>query len=493
MTEIPHWLEKQFEIQPDAIAIETENGLSLTFAELRTQSRRIAAGLKSKGVYKGQHIAFLAGNHLHYVVLIHAVSYLGAVVICLNTRLSPNELAYQINDSDAALLVADNQFIELGEQSISKGEAEIPLISLESIPKKEKTEDLVESLDLSKPFTMMYTSGTTGKPKAVIHTYGNHWFSAVASALNLGLRENDKWLVCLPLFHVGGFSILMKNVIYGMPVVLMEKFSAEAVNHQITERKVSLVSLVTVMLQRLMDQRQKEVPGTFRGALLGGGPVPESLLRKASQANVPVFQTYGMTETSSQISTLRPIDAVRKLGSAGKALSPASLKILSQDKICSPYEIGEIQVKGPMVSSGYYNHAPHREEYFSTGDLGYLDEEGYLYVVDRVTDMIISGGENIYPAEIESTLLEIEGVQEAAVTGVDHPEWGEVPAAFIVRNHNHKVTEEDIHAYCKDKLAGYKLPRSVYFIKEIPRNAANKMVRRNLQAAIQKEDIDEYK
>ncbi len=200
-----------------------------------------------------------------------------------------------------------------------------------------------------------------------------------------------------------------------------------------------------------------------------------------------------MTETSSQISTLRPIDAVRKLGSAGKALSPASLKISSQDKICSPYEIGEIQVKGPMVSSGYYNHAPHREEYFSTGDLGYLDEEGYLYVVDRVKDMIISGGENIYPAEIESILLEIEGVQEAAVTGVDHPEWGEVPAAFIVRNYNHKVTEEDIYAYCKDKLAGYKLPCSVYFIKEIPRNAANKMVRRNLQAAIQKEDIDEYK
>ncbi|WP_431804432.1 AMP-binding protein [Halobacillus andaensis] len=293
MTEIPHWLEKQFEIQPDAIAIETENGLSLTFAELRTQSRQVAAGLKSKGVYKGQHIAFLAGNHLHYAVLIHAVSYLGAVVICLNTRLSPNELAYQINDSDAALLVADNQFIELGEQSISKGEAEIPLISLESIPKKEKPEDLVETLDLSKPFTMMYTSGTTGKPKAVIHTYGNHWFSAVASALNLGLRENDKWLVCLPLFHVGGFSILMKNAIYGMPVVLMEKFSAEDVNHQITERKVSLVSLVTVMLQRLMDQRQEEVPGTFRGRCSAAALCLNPFFAKPLK---PMFLFFKLTE-----------------------------------------------------------------------------------------------------------------------------------------------------------------------------------------------------
>ncbi|MCP3028302.1 o-succinylbenzoate--CoA ligase [Halobacillus sp. A5] len=487
MTEIPHWLEKQYELQPSAVAVETSEDQKITYEELRSQSRMMASGLINRGVSKGDHIAFLADNHFNYAVFIHAVSYVGGIVVCLNTRLTPSELAYQVVDAEADYFVVDHHYAQLGKQTVDSSDLDLQIVSLEALPQTEKNNDLKETINFNDRFTMMYTSGTTGSPKAVIHTYGNHWFSAVASALNLGLSESDKWLVCLPLFHVGGFSLLMKNVIYGMPVVLLEKFDPSKVNRLIVERNISLISVVTVMLQRILEHKKGEYPVSFRGALLGGGPAPEPLLNKAFQFNIPVIQTYGMTETSSQISTLRPQDAWRKLGSAGKALSSASVKIVSDGKECSPYDIGEIHVKGPMVSIGYYHHEPHREDYLSTGDLGYVDQDGFLFVVDRLKDMIITGGENVYPAEIESVLQEVEGIQEAAVTGMKHSEWGEVPAAFVVRKDNWSVTIEELRIYCMTRLAGYKVPVEFYFIEELPRNASNKIVRRNLHSLIDKE------
>ncbi|MFG6148200.1 o-succinylbenzoate--CoA ligase [Halobacillus sp. B23F22_1] len=493
MIEIPHWLEKQYDLQPDSIAIEMDGGESFTFKELRNDSRKLANGLLKKGINPGDHVAFLSANHLDYVLFIHAVSYVGAVAVCLNVRLSAKELAYQIDDSDTCSIVVDSQYKRLGERAMKESQADIDLLKVEQLAKSEETMEVRETLRLDERFTMMYTSGTTGKPKAVMHTYGNHWFSAIASALNLGLTDKDKWLVCLPLFHVGGFSLIMKNVIYGMPIVLLEKFDAEVVNEKIIHHQVTLVSVVTVMLQRLLKNRKQAYPITFRGALLGGGPVPEPLLKEAYKANIPVFQTYGMTETSSQISTLRPGDAFEKLGSAGKALTPASLSIRDDGKPCAPNEVGEIHVKGPMVSGGYYRHHYQDNEYLATGDLGYLDEEGFLFVIDRVKDMLISGGENVYPAEIESVLLEVDGVQEAAVTGIEHSEWGEVPVAFIVAIDDHPVTEEKIQRYCKQRLAGFKVPVSIHFIGEIPRNASNKIVRRKLHSLIEKGENREHK
>ncbi|GGF32929.1 2-succinylbenzoate--CoA ligase [Halobacillus andaensis] len=493
MIEIPHWLEKQYDLQPDSIAIEMEGDRSITFKELRDYSRKLASGLLNRGIKSGDHVAFLSANHLDYVLFIHAISYVGAVAVCLNIRLSASELAFQIEDSNSCSLVVDEQNKMLGEQSMDESQADIDLLMVEQLTTSEEKIEVRETLRLDEYFTMMYTSGTTGKPKAVMHTYGNHWFSAIASALNLGLTDKDKWLVCLPLFHVGGFSLLMKNVIYGMPIILLDKFDAEVVNRKITHHQVSLVSVVTVMLQRLLKDKKQAYPSTFRGALLGGGPVPAPLLREAFESNISVFQTYGMTETSSQISTLRPSDAFQKLGSAGKALTPASLKIRSGGKPCAPNEIGEIHVKGPMVSSGYYRHSSHENEYLATGDLGYVDEDGFLYVIDRVKDMLISGGENVYPAEIESVLLEVDGVQEAAVTGIEHPEWGEVPIAFVVTRNGYSVTEGQIQKYCKKRLAGFKVPVSIKFIEEIPRNASNKIVRRKLHSLIEKGENREHK
>ncbi|HLQ98076.1 MAG TPA: o-succinylbenzoate--CoA ligase, partial [Candidatus Dormibacteraeota bacterium] len=327
----------------------------------------------------------------------------------------------------------------------------------------------------------IYTSGTTGFPKGVVHTYRNHWSSAIGSALNLGLDANDKWLAMLPIFHVSGLSIFMKSVIYGMPVLLFKKFQVEKVNQAIIEQGVTIVSVVTVMLQQLLEGLGKnQYPTSFRCMLLGGGPVPKPLLEKAKDHQVPVFQSYGMTETSSQIVTLSPSDAFRKIGSAGKPLFTAQLDIIDPDI----EGVGEIYVKGPMVTKGYYNNltattAAIHDHWLATGDLGYVDEEGFLYVMDRRSDLIISGGENVYPAEVEAVLTGMNHIKEVGVVGVDDDTWGQVPVAFVVKTQA-SVTAKELIDYAQQKLAMYKVPKQVYFVDQLPRNASNKLMRREL-------------
>jgi o-succinylbenzoate---CoA ligase len=235
------------------------------------------------------------------------------------------------------------------------------------------------------------------------------------------------------------------------------------------------------MVQRILATLgDNQFPSHFRCMLLGGGPAPVPLLEKASERNIPVFQSFGMTETTSQIVTLSSRDALQKIGSAGKALFPAQIKI----KDSEPNEIGEILVKGPMVTNGYYNNKKANDSNFddgwlSTGDLGYLDEEGYLFVVDRRKDLIISGGENIYPSEIESVLTGFQGVKEVGVTGKPDDYWGQVPIAFIVPAHE-QIHIEDVLNYAKGKIAKYKLPKEIHFVDSLPRNASNKLVRNKL-------------
>ncbi|NCC32496.1 MAG: o-succinylbenzoate--CoA ligase, partial [Chloroflexia bacterium] len=296
----------------------------------------------------------------------------------------------------------------------------------------------------------------------------------------LGLHEADRWLAVLPLFHVGGLSILMRGAIYGMPVVLHERFEPTAVLASLVEERVTLVSLVAVMLQRLLDHDQAGVlPASVRCVLLGGGPAPRPLLEACAARDLPVAQTYGMTETASQVATLAPADALRKLGSAGQPLLPMELRVEAPTG-----EVGEICVRGPMVTPGYYNRPDAtaealRDGWLHTGDLGYLDDEGYLYVVDRRSDLIISGGENIYPAEVEATLLAHPAVAEVGVVGEPDATWGEVPVAFVVAREGSTPEVNALLAHCRERLAGYKIPRRITFVNELPRTAAGKL-RRNL-------------
>ncbi|GGM37002.1 2-succinylbenzoate--CoA ligase [Paraliobacillus quinghaiensis] len=482
---MPHWLDKQADLAPDNNAIESPLFDSITFSVLRDRAQQFAKRLASLGVKEGDHVAIYAPNSLEMVIAIHGLSYVGAVVVLLNTRLSKNELAFQIRDANVSYILTDEDNIDH-----FKDEKNVQIASFITV---EKLQGLAITLKteiyLDDVFTIMYTSGTTGKPKGVVHTYRNHWSSAIASALNLGIDRQDKWLATLPLFHIGGFSLLMKNVIYGMPIYLLDKFDVTSINQAILRKGVTIVSVVSVMLDRLIENLENQTyPAIFRCMLLGGGPASKHLLEKAKKHQIPVFQTYGMTETSSQIVTLSPADAFKKIGSAGKALFSAQIKILKDDQATAPLEVGEIFVKGPMVTNGYYqneeaNRTAFNQEWLATGDLGYLDGQGFLYVMDRRKDLIVSGGENIYPAEVEHVLVEIDGIKEAGVVGQKDAIWGKVPVAFLVADR--KLDFDIVKQQCSESLAKYKIPKSFHIVEYLPRNASNKLLRYQLEEMLE--------
>ncbi|AIF43996.1 o-succinylbenzoate--CoA ligase [Virgibacillus sp. SK37] len=486
---IPHWLNKQASLSPSQVAIEELDGSTLTFLQLQEESSTYARKLASWGVTDGSHVGILSTNCTEMVIAIHALSYLGAVVVLLNTRLTTAELNFQLTDAEVAFLLAEQDKMEQAKElQVDNYRTFSDLTSL-----SEKNIALFKEIKLSKAFTIIYTSGTTGHPKGVVHTYGNHWWSAIGSALNLGINPTDKWLAALPIFHVSGLSILIRSVVYGMPIFLLNKFDAVVVHEAIMKKNVTMVSVVTIMLQELLNLLQEDTyPESFRCMLLGGGPAPEPLLQKAKERQIPVFQSFGMTETASQIVTLSAKDALQKVGSAGKPLLPAQLKINNPNE----QNIGEIFVKGPMVTKGYFKNKYATEKAFvdgwlATGDLGYLDSEGFLYVVDRRTDLIISGGENIYPSELESILSGMEQIREIAVIGKKDVTWGEVPVAFIVTE-DEMLSAEEVLAYAQNHLAKYKWPREVIFVRDLPRNASNKIVRKDLYSYLpEKQELND--
>ncbi|HLR58968.1 MAG TPA: o-succinylbenzoate--CoA ligase [Pseudogracilibacillus sp.] len=473
---IPHWLKKQAELSPDKLAVEIDDSVCLTFSELYEQSQRIAKQISNFPLKRNERVAILSTNSLDMLMTIHALSYLDIIVVLLNTRLTSDELNYQLKDSEAKLLITREELIE--DKNLF-----VPQIkTFKEIKKLPVNQDIIlnESIDLADIYTIMYTSGTTGLPKAVGHTYGNHWWSAINSSLNLGLHEDDKWLSPLPMFHVGGFSVFIKSAIYGMPVYLLLKYTKEKLFNALYHKEITIASLVTLMLADFIKTSEShQAPNKLRSILLGGGSVPEVLLEQIKEKQIPLVQSYGMTETSSQIVTLSPRDNIRKLGSAGKPLMSAEVKIAN-----SSHGIGEILVKGPMVINEYFNNPQASQKSFTkgwlkTGDLGYLDDEGFLYVVDRRSDLIISAGENIYPTEIENVLLNHDNVKEVAVVKQEDAKYGHVPIAYIVLNNPNDLP--DFKKYLKGKLASYKQPKAFYYLTQLPRTASNKIKRFELE------------
>lgn len=484
---MPNFLKKRAFLTPDRTAVYFQDD-ELTFKELYQRSLMTAGQLYGFGLRKGQYVGILLQNHLDSVVIFFALQLLGVRAVILNNRLTSAELAWQLNDSKSDCLILEPSFIELEHEIKQK------LQSLKTITKEEIFQlgadipVIQEEVCLSDVCTVMYTSGTTGNPKGVLQTYGNHWWSAVGSALNLGFMEQDCWLCTVPLFHISGYSILMRSIIYGMPIVLHESFDAKKTILDIKNKRVTIMSVVGTMLARMVDILEEQgLPEHFRCMLLGGGPAPLPLLQACVKREIPVFQTYGMTETASQIVTLSPEYSLTKLGSAGKPLFPSQIKITLEDgREAKEDEAGEIVVKGPNVTSGYLyrpevSNEKLRDGWFYTGDIGYLDREGFLYVLDRRSDLIISGGENVYPAEIESVLLSHPNVQDAGVTGLDDAKWGQVPIAFIVTNQGSSISNEEIQRFCLERLAKYKVPKAFYFSETLPRNAAKKLLRRKLR------------
>ncbi|WP_163536602.1 o-succinylbenzoate--CoA ligase [Gracilibacillus sp. YIM 98692] len=485
-----HWLDKRAALTPNDIAIETPDHRSWTFYQLQQHVHAFAKKLAGISLTDQRpHIAILSENSIDMVTAFLACTYLRIPVAFLNTRLSPSELQKQCLTADVGFMLTSKRCFSKGMDAV-EGVKDIAVESFAMVEeKKEEPGSLHKLIYLDDICSMMFTSGTTGTPKAVMHTYENHWSSAIASSLNLGLLPNDKWLACLPLFHIGGLSIIMKSLIYGMPVYLLEKFDESKVHQAIMDHEVTIVSVVAVTCKRLLDTLgDSRYPKAFRCMLLGGGPAPKSLLQQAKAVDVPVVQTYGMTETSSQISTLSATDAWKKIGSAGKPLFQASLQVCRNGKPLACNEIGDIMVKGPMVTNGYYKREDANQQAFQngwliTGDLGYIDKEGFLYVVDRRSDLIISGGENIYPAEVEEVLLSYPGIQEAGIVGKEDVTWGKVPVAFIVAGADLEI--ESLQDYCSTHLASFKVPKSFFVVDALPRNATNKLQRHKLKDWLQ--------
>ncbi len=470
---LPNWLKQRAFLTPNRTAIEISNQ-KITFQQLHEQVMEMAEKISSLEVKMGDIVAVHMKNSLEMIVVIHALKYVGAVTLLMNVRLSEEEITWQLHDAKPIFLISD--YI-------------LERISYKQYPIAEVKNREHDSITIQENFheddvdTILYTSGTTGHPKGVMLTYGNHYHSAVASALNLGLYQDDCWLACLPFFHVSGLSLLMKNVIYGMKIVVQNNHQPDVLNQVIQDKQITITSVVFKVAKEMVKELAGVYPANFRCMLLGGGPAPMTFLNECVEKRVPVYQTYGMTETASQIVTLSPEYAIEKIGSSGKALFPCQVKIMKEGKEVGRNEEGEIVVTGPNVMNGYYNREEATKEniidgWFYTGDMGYMDDEGFLYVLDRRKDMFISGGENIYPAQIENVLLSHPHIEDAGVIGVGHEIWGKVPVAFIVSNN---MKEEAIYTFLQEKLANYKIPRNIFFVEKLPRNASKKLLRRVLQ------------
>jgi O-succinylbenzoic acid--CoA ligase len=480
---MPEWLRQRARLTPDRLALVAGEA-RWSYRELDRRVDRVASALAGRGVGGRDRLALLLRNGAPFVLLVHAAARLGCELVLLNTRLAADELAYQVDDAAPRLLIGDQPnaataaALAIARPALATADAADLVAAGAELSGGGPTDRLgAPPLDLDAVQSIIYTSGTTGRPKGALLTHGNHWWSATGSALNLGLRDDDRWLACLPLFHVGGLAIVLRAAIYGIAAVVHESFDEAAVNRSIDDDRVTIVSVVAAMLQRMLDERgDRPYPPWLRCVLLGGGPAPRPLLERCAERGVPVVQTYGLTESASQVATLAPEDALRKLGSAGKPLFPTDLRVDAP-----PGEIGEILACGPTISRGYVNQPPRPDGgWLRTGDLGRLDEDGYLYVVDRRDDLIISGGENVYPAEVEAALLAHPDVAEAGVAGFADPTWGQRVFAAVVLRPGAGATADDLSAHCRARLAGYKVPARLALVAALPRNAAGKVVRRRL-------------
>ncbi|HET7484577.1 MAG TPA: o-succinylbenzoate--CoA ligase [Solirubrobacterales bacterium] len=436
------WLAQRSQSCPDRTALVAD-GSEVTYAELEAEATWVARRLAAHGVRRGSIAAMTMHPRREQVVLVHALMKTGAVLLPLSPRLSAEERADVIAVEEPAVDLDD-----AGE--LTQTEADLPLLG---------------EHDMDDLACKVMTSGSTDTPDRVGLTYGNFLWSSVASAFNIGVAPEDRWLCCLPLSHISGLGIAMRSVIYGTAAVIHDGFDADRVGAALERDRITVVSLVTTMLARLLDTGA-DLSGP-RAILVGGGPVPETTLEEAIGRGATVVQTYGLTEACSQVTTLAPAEAKRKLGSAGRPLLTTHLRI--QD--------GEILVQGPTVAPGRAD----ADGWLHTGDLGRIDEEGFLYVEDRLDDLIVSGGENVVPAEVENVLLRHPQVADAAVVGREDPEWQQAVTAIVVLADGAETTPDELRRHCAESLAGFKVPKRIELAAALPRTPSGKLMRRALR------------
>jgi len=487
------WLRQRAATTPDRLALVI-GGRSVSFVELEQSVRATALRLRAAGLRHGDVLATLLWNGRPFVECLHAAALCGATLLPLNARASASEHAFALRDASARLLVHGPGDLAVSAREAAERAGDVariearpgPATSLgQGDPRAAVDSDLLECIDPEAIFAILYTSGTTGRPKGACLPFRSFLWSAAASALHLGASAEDRWLGCLPLFHVGGMAILVRSVLAGSAVVVHERFDAAAVAASLEEENITHVSLVPTMLSRLLEARgERLAPSTLKCVLVGGGPASSVLLGRARAFGFPIAPTYGLTEAASQVATLPP--GTEQEGVAGWPLPGIELRIEGEDGAALlPGRPGEICVRGAIVMAGYLGLPEEskralRGGWLHTGDVGVLGVDGSLRVLDRRSDLVVSGGENIYPVEVEAVLASHPDVAEAAVAGEADPDLGQRLMAAVVLRAGAQADSSDLREFCRDRLAAYKVPRRIDFVAELPRTSSGKVLRRML-------------
>ncbi len=472
------WLAYRSGVSPDATAlVEADDGTGWTYAELDSAVEETAGNLAGLGLRAGDHLGVLMETRLESVLLVHAAMRLGCVLVPLNVRLAVPELRRQVGVTDLSALVCEAD-TEPTAREISE---DVPVASVDAstdttLGECESADFALKKWSRDDPQVMLFTSGTTGNPKAVVLTTGNLLASATASAFRLGVLPDDRWHLCLSTYHMGGLAPLLRSTLYGTAVVLQTGFDPEATLANLREYGVTGISLVPTMLRRMLDVGT--LPDSLRFVLLGGAPARDELVRECEKRDVPVCPTYGMTETASQVATARPDEAFAHVGTVGRPLMFTDVTVVNEDGTQrSTGEAGELVVSGPTVMAGYYGNPEATDRAFGefglhTGDVGYRDDGGRIWVLNRRSDRIVTGGENVHPGEVVTVLRDNPAIREVAVVGIEDDEWGERVGALVVPAEGESISLESVRAFCDGRLAGYKQPRLLETAAELPRTAS---------------------
>ncbi len=481
--------------------VEPSTNVRATWADLNHLTNKCADVMNSLVLKQGDRVALLMHNSIEFTALFYGAAKLGLIVVPLNTRLTASELSFILSDSGTNALFFDPEFAETVD-AIKVGD-EHPLAIktyLQTTDEGLAGEDCLKSLldtasdeepeisggDQDDMF-IMYTSGTTGMPKGVVHTHESILWAGLCWATTVDGRYKDRLLLPLPMFHVAALTGVLFCAVRGVTLVSMPDFDPSAVWTLIVEEKISVAASVPAILnfmRQVPEFAELNAPD-FRFFITGAAPMPETLTRIYNEKGMEVIQGYALTESGGGGCMLMNEDALRKIGSAGKATMFTELCIRDEQGVRHSVGTGEIVMKAPHMMKEYWNRPEATEEayddgWFCTGDIAEIDEEGFIFIKDRIKDMIISGGENIYPAEVENAILAHPAVTEVAVIGLPDEKWGETTCAIVVVS-DESVDEEAIIASCEEKLSRYKLPRKVIFVDTIPRNPSGKILKRVLR------------
>ena len=477
--------------QPDAVGLRFEDR-DVTWAELDRSTDELAAGLARMGVGHGDRVGILLHNRPEFVETAMACMKLGAIGVPVNVRFTPPELLYVFTNADCRVIVTE-EALAAGLSRVVAEHPGLPILNADDGTLDEARDEGARppavEIDPSDPVFICFTSGTTGDPKGAVLTHASWHYAALSRALQGGINLHDRLLLPFPLAFTGGLAMMMTALWSGATLVLERGFEPTRVLRLIEDLRITVFMAVPVIFQQLADHPDFDATdiSSIRCASAGGAPVPVSLLQTWLARGIAMTQTYSLTEVSASGITLPYHESLTRVGYCGVPAMHSQAKIVDEDgNECPPGVVGEIAIKGPEVMAGYWRNpeataATLRDGWCHTGDLGLRDADGYFKVVDRAKDMLISGGLNVYPAEIERVLAGVEGVVEVAVVGVPDDRWGETPAVVAFTG-GAPLTGDDVLAACRGELADFKLPR--YLVVRdtpLPRNMSGKVLKRDLR------------